>query len=114
MAKAVRLRTRSCRHTFSGAGGLWHSFELGMIGRDQAYSKEVGSRMAEGAGAVGRQSRGRAMPEGRRLTAPSSISGIRASGLGRLCARVRVAPPFYLQVLVPISIYLDFARPIQC
>ena len=101
LAKAVRVPTRSRRQLLSGAGGLCHSFELGPLGNDHA-SKEVGSKMAEGAGAAGLQIQGRSMPEYCQLTAPYSIYGIRASGLGWLraceCARMRVGPPFPLQV----------------
>ena len=91
LAKSGRVQTRSHCRPSSGAGGLCRSLELGSIGYDHAISKEVGSKMAKGAGAAGRQSRGRSMPEVRWLTAPSSISGIMASVLGRLrtceCAR---------------------------
>ena len=79
LAKAIRVQTRSRRHTLSKAGGLCHSFEIGLLGHDHAVSKEVGSKIAP---------EGR--PEGRWLTAPYSIYGLRAPGLGRLRARVCV------------------------
>ena len=92
LEKAVRVQTRSRLRTSSGAAGIRRIFKLGPLGRDHTASKEVGSKMAEGAGSAGCQSQGQATTEDRRLTAPSSISVLRASGLGRLraceCARV--------------------------
>ena len=98
LVKAVRVPTRLLRQLLSGAGGLCRSFELGPLGNDHA-SKEVGSKMAEGEGAAGRQIQGISTSEDRQLTAPYSISEIRASGLGWFraceCARIRVGPPFF-------------------
>ena len=99
----MRLRRRPS----SGVGVLCRNFELEPLGHDPATSKGVGSKMAEEVGASGHQIRGRATPQVLLVTAPSSISGLKASGLGRLrtcaCARVRVGPPFSLQVLVMLS-----------
>ena len=86
LVKAVGSQTRSRRRPSAGAGGLCRSFELEPLGHGHAISKGVGSKMAERAVTDGRQSRGQTTPEDHRLTAPSSIYGLKASGLGRLCA----------------------------
>ena len=65
-------------------GGLCRNFELEPLGHDLSASKGVGSNMAEGAVAAGRQSRGQDTPVGSRLTVPSSVSAIEASGLETL------------------------------
>ena len=65
-------------------GGLCRNFELEPLGHNLAASKGVGSNMAEVEGAASCQSQGQATPEGSRLTVPSSVSVIEASGLERL------------------------------
>ena len=86
LSQAVKITMRSHRRPSSGTGSLCHSFELGPLDHDHATSKEVGSKMVEGAGAAVQKIRGKATPKDRRLTVPSSIFGIRASGIGRLRA----------------------------
>ena len=82
-------------------GGLRYNFELGPLGHDLAVSKGVGSKMEDRAGATRSQSRGKTPTDYRWLTATSSVSGLKASGLERL--RVRVGPPFPYRFELPAA-----------
>ena len=70
-------------------------------------SNVVRNMYLDGAGAVAgpEPPRGRRNNawRGRRLRAPSSISGPSASGFGRVCASVCVVPPFSLMVTVSLT-----------